>query len=114
MDTTNIQKQYFLERHWGVNCQPGHRKGKNKRRSGNKQRIRQAKRQLEIYSDEFCSKEFPDHKIQVSSNDEKLVSENKNHIQVSSNDEKLVSENKNHIQFSSNDILSNILNFFSN
>ena len=47
MDITDIKKEYFLERHWGMNCQPGHRKGKNKGRSAKKQRRIQTQRQFE-------------------------------------------------------------------
>ena len=82
MDTTDIKKQYFLERQWGMNCQPGHRKGKNKRRSAKKQTHRRFKNCL----DKFCKEVYEDEISILSSNDEKLLP---------SNDEKLVSDVKN-------------------
>ena len=42
MDRINIHKEYFLERKWGMNCQPGHRTGKNKRRNAKKEHKRQS------------------------------------------------------------------------
>ena len=85
MDTTDIKKQYFLERQWGMNCQPGHRTGKNMRRSAKKQHKRQTQRRFENCLEEFC--EIYEDEISIlPSNDEKLLP---------SNDEKLVSEVKN-------------------
>tara|TARA_Y100000591_G_C21511123_1_gene534734 strand:- start:169 stop:504 length:336 start_codon:yes stop_codon:yes gene_type:complete len=94
MDTTDIKKQYFLERQWGMNCQPGHRKGKNKRRSAKKQHKRQTQRRFENCLEEFCKDVYEDEISILPSNDEKLLPFNDEKL-LPSNDKKLVYDIKN-------------------
>ena len=98
MDTSNIKNEYFLKRQWGMNCQPGHRKGKNIRRRAKKEHIRQAKRQFKKDLEDFClslDDVSSDDKIDVSSDDK---------IDVSS-DDKIFVKNEN-----SDDILNKPIN----
>ncbi len=73
MDTSSEEKK-FLEQHWGMNCQPGHRKGKNRRRRAAKEhrrtqeeRMRQAEQQFHKTLNEFCETYFSDDDEEIES-----------------------------------------------
>ena len=68
------EEEKFLELHWGMNCQPGMRKGKNIRRRTRKEhrrtkeeRMRQAEQQFNKTLDKFCEIYFSDDDEEIES-----------------------------------------------